>query len=73
MPKIGAGDRLRAALDAALPPAPQRREVLNIRLSAAELAALKAEADRRGVPAATLARAIIVETLGLLAEGRPSC
>ncbi len=66
MVKVGAGDRLRAALDAALPPAKARREVLNIRLSSDELDALRAEAERRGVPAATLARAIIAEALAML-------
>jgi len=68
MAKAGAGDRLRAALDAALPPTPERREVLNVRLATAELEALRAEAKRRGVPAATLARAIITEALALLGE-----
>jgi len=66
MVNVGASDRLRAALDAALPAAPQRREVLNVRLSAAELEALRKEAKRRKVPAATLARAIIGEALALL-------
>lgn len=66
--EVGAGDRLRAALDAALPPAAQRREVLTIRLSSRELAALKAEAERRGVAGSTLARVLIVQSLALLEE-----
>jgi len=69
---VGAGDRLRVALDAALPPAIQRREVLNIRLSGDELAALRAEAEQRGVPMATFVRTLVLEALALLSEARPA-
>ena len=66
---IGAGDRLRQALAAAIP-MERRSVVLNVRLSETEVQALRAEAERAGIPPAALARLLITEGVAIIAEGR---